>query len=76
MGGNQSRTSDQLNINHGDVKTIIFKVLETVEVKFRGEREIILNYAISDIIGRKMLRKGCEAYLAYLIDIEKEGTML
>lgn len=51
-------------------------MLETVKVKFRGEREIILNYAIFVIIGTKMLRKGCEAYLAYLIDIEKEGTML
>jgi hypothetical protein len=51
-------------------------VLETVKVKFRGERVIILNYAIFVIIGTKMLRKGCEAYLAYLIDIEKEGIML
>ena len=41
------------------------------EVTFIGERSNHLPNVISVAISRTMVRKGCEAYLAYVVDIEK-----
>ena len=41
------------------------------EVTFIGERSNHLSNVISAVIARKMVRKGCEAYLAYVIDTVK-----
>jgi hypothetical protein len=45
-------------------------------VEFRGERNIIPNSIISVMTARKLLRKGCTAYLAYVVDLEKKGIEL
>ena len=41
------------------------------EVAFIGERSNHLSNVISAATARKMVRKGCEAYLAYVIETEK-----
>ena len=41
------------------------------EVIFIGERSNHLSNVISTTTARKMVRKGCEAYLAYVIDTVK-----
>ena len=41
------------------------------EVTFIGERSNHLSNVISATIAKKMVRKGCEAYLAYVIDTVK-----
>ena len=41
------------------------------EVVFIGERSNHLSNVIFAATARKMVRKGCEAYLAYVIDTEK-----
>ena len=42
-------------------------------VIFRGEKNVIPNCIISVMIAMKMVKKGCEAYLAYVFD-SKEKT--
>ena len=41
------------------------------EVTFIGERSNHLSNVIFAATNRTMVRKGCEAYLAYVVDIEK-----
>ena len=41
------------------------------EVTFIGERSNHLSNVISAAVARKLVRKGCEAYLSYMIDIVK-----
>ena len=45
-------------------------------VGFRGERNIIPSSIISVMTARKLLRKGCTSYLAYVVDLEKKGIEL
>ena len=42
-------------------------------MNFRGEKNVILNCIISVMTARKMVKNGCEAYLAYVFD-SKEKT--
>ena len=42
------------------------------EVTFIGERSNHLSNVISAITARMMVRKGCEPYLAYVVDTKKE----
>ena len=46
------------------------------EVTFIGERSNHLFNVISAATARTMARKGCEAYLAYVIDTKKEEPSL
>ena len=46
------------------------------EVTFIGERSNHLSNVISAATVRTMVRKGCEAYLAYVIDTEKAEPSL
>ena len=39
---------------------------------FRGERGSKHYNMVSALTARRMMRKGCEAFLAYIIDTEKE----
>src|ERR1051325_8353653 len=41
-------------------------------VQFQGERKILPTCTISTLKGEKLLRKGCEAYLAYVINTQAE----
>jgi len=45
-------------------------------VEFRRERNVIPNSIILVVTARKLLRKGCIAYLAYVVDLEKKEIEL
>ena len=47
-----------------------------LEVKFRGLRRELSSCMISAMTAQKMLHKGCQGYLAYVVEIGKEGTIL
>ena len=53
------------------MKRVTLRTPNDDEVIFIGERSNHLSNVISAAIGRKMVRKGCEAYLAYVIDMVK-----
>ena len=46
------------------------------EVKFRGIRRELSSNMISAMAAQRILRKGCQGYLAYVVDTGKEGTMV
>ena len=47
-----------------------------MEVKFKGLRRELSYCMISAMTAQKMLRKGCQGYLAYVVETGKEGTIL
>ena len=53
------------------IKRMTLRTPNDNEVIFIGERSNHLSNVISAAIARKMVRKGCEAYLAYVIDTVK-----
>ena len=53
------------------MKRLTLKTLSGEEVTFIGERSNHLSNVISAATARTMVRKGCEAYLAYVIDNKK-----
>ena len=53
------------------MKRVTLRTLNDDKVIFIGERSNHLSNVISAAIARKMVRKGCEAYLAYVIDTVK-----
>ena len=46
---------------------------EKLEVKFRGIRRELSSNIISAMTAQRMLRKGCQGYLAYVVETENEG---
>ena len=46
------------------------------EVKFKGLRRELSSCMISAMTAQKMLRKGCQGYLAYVVETGKKGTIL
>ena len=46
------------------------------KIMFRGERGSEHYSMVSALTPRRMMRKGCEAFLAYVIDTKKEGQKL
>ena len=57
-------------------KEVKLNRLGKMEVKFRGLRKELSSCMISAMTTQKMLRKGCQDYLAYVVEIGKEGTIL
>ena len=53
------------------MKRVTLRTPNEDEVTFIGERSNHLSNVISAATARKMVRKGCEAYLAYVIDTIK-----
>ena len=53
------------------MKRVTLRTPNEDEVIFIGERSNHLSNVISATIARKMVRKGCEAYMAYVIDTVK-----
>ena len=47
-----------------------------LEVKFRGTRRELSSSIISALAAQRMLRKGCQGYLAYVVETGKEGTLV
>ena len=46
-----------------------------LEVKFRGIRRELSSSMISALAVQRMLHKGCQGYLAYVVEIRKEGDV-
>ena len=49
-------------------KKIVFKKLGYLELEFEGDRRILPTCVISALEAKRLLHKGCEAYLAHVID--------
>ena len=47
-----------------------------LEVKFRGIRRELSSNMFSAMAAHRILRKGCQGYLAYVVKTGKEGTMM
>ena len=58
------------------MKRVTLRSLSGEEVTFIGERSNHLSNVISIATIRTMVRKGCEAYLAYVIDTKKAEPSL
>jgi hypothetical protein len=50
-------------------KTVTFSGSMGERVVFRGERNVIPNCLISAMTTQKIMRKGCEVYLALVVDV-------
>ena len=50
--------------------------LGKLEVKFRGIRRELFSNMIFAMAAQRMLRKGCQGYLAYVVETGKEGTLV
>ena len=57
-------------------KVVDFDHPGEAKFSFQGLRHTLPSCLISTIIARKMLRKGCQAYLAYVVDTKFEGLKL
>ena len=58
------------------MKRVVLTTSSGEEVTFIGERSNHLSDVISASTARTMVRKGCEAYLAYVIDTQKAEPRL
>ena len=47
-----------------------------LEVKFRGIRRELSSSMISTLAAQRMLSKGCQGYLAYVVETGNEGTLV
>ena len=47
-----------------------------LEVKFRGIHRELSSSIIFAMAARRMLRKGCQGYLAYVVETGKKGTLV
>ena len=67
---------DWLSENYASIdcrdKCIRFKMKESIDFVFQGERSKVLTRLISVIRVRKCLDKGCQVFLAYIINGEVE----
>ena len=57
-------------------KEVRLHTLDDKEVCFIGEKKLISSYMISALTATKLLRKGCEAYLACVVTSEDGGKEL
>ena len=57
-------------------KEVIFKILNDEEFKFVGDKSSAPQNLISAITARKMLKKGCQGYLALVRDTTAEKTSI
>ena len=58
------------------MKRVTLRTPSGEEVTFIGERSNPLSNVISATTTRTMVRKGCEAYLAYVIDTKRAESSL
>ena len=52
------------------------KLPEKLEVKVRGLRRELSSSMIFAMTAQRMLRKGCQGYLAYVVETGKKGTLV
>ncbi|KAJ8769662.1 hypothetical protein K2173_005265 [Erythroxylum novogranatense] len=55
-------------------KTVFLKRPDQSEIVFRGGCTRALTNVVSAMQAQKLLRKGCEAYLAFVLDSQKDGA--
>ncbi|XP_028107497.1 uncharacterized protein LOC114306459 [Camellia sinensis] len=71
---------DRLASYHATVdcyrKEVVFSNFGEPEFRFCGDRCASPSYVISVITAREMLKKGCQGYLAYVVDSELSGLRL
>ena len=53
-------------------KEVIFRILYENEFRFRGDKSSMPQNLISAITARKMLRRGCQGYLAVVRDVQAD----
>ena len=58
------------------MKRVTLRTLSGEEITFIRKRSNHLSNVISTATGRMMVQKGCEAYLAYVIDMKKAELSL
>ncbi len=56
------------------LKTVTFGLPEYADVVIHAKKQLLPSNIISAALTRKMIRKGCEAYLAHVID-NQVGTL-
>ena len=49
-------------------KKVIFRKPRYPELEFEGDRRVLPMYVISALETKRLLHKGCEAYLAHVVD--------
>ena len=49
-------------------KVVVLRSPDGFEVAFQGERNVISSCIISAVAARKLLSKGCQAFLAHVVD--------
>ena len=49
-------------------KNVVFQKTGYLELEFEGDRRVLLTCVISALEVKRLLHKGCEAYLAHVID--------
>ena len=57
-------------------KEVKFHRLGKLEVKLRGIRRELSSNIISAMAAQRILRKGCQGYLAYVVETEKERILV
>ena len=57
-------------------KEVNFHMPGKFEVKFRGMHIELSSSMISAMTAQRMMRKGCQGYLANVVETRKEGTIL
>ena len=57
-------------------KEVKFHRPRKLEVKFKGIRKALSSNMISAMKAQRMLRKGCQGYLAYVVETENEGILV
>lgn len=54
-------------------KEVAFRKSSEGKVTFRGIRKILPTCLISTVKAKKLMRKGCTAYLAHIVDVQAEN---
>ena len=57
-------------------KEMVFYTLDGQRICFTGERKTIPSCMIATLVADKLIRKGCEAFLACAISLEDSDTSL
>ena len=57
-------------------KEVKFHRPEKLEVKFKGIHKELSSSMISAVAAQRMLRKGYQGYLVYVVETRKEGTLV
>ena len=57
-------------------KEVVFRLLGEPEFRFKGSRMHALSRVISALRAKSLLQKGCQGYLAHVVDTRKEVLKL